>query len=135
MQESAKTPIYAVRHASRGKGGKNWITADKRGNRGQMPAYIQNVRNAIMRDGRDIGTATAIAISRIRKWARGGGGVSPEVKAAAQKALAEFAAMRGRAAAKRARRDVREADVDADLLEFAVGCALESLDTQPWRAR
>ena len=125
--------MYAVRHASRGRGGRNWITADKKGGRGQLPAYIQNVRNGIMRDGHDIGSATAIALSRIRKWAKGGGDVQPEVQAAAQKALAEFAAMRGRAAAKRAHAAVREAD--AGLLAYAVGCALEHLETRPCAPR
>lgn len=127
MRESANTAKYAVRHASRGHGGRNWITADKKGGRGQLPAYIQNVRNGIMRDGHDIGSATAIALSRIRKWARGGGEVTPEVQAASEKALAEFAAMRGRAAAKRAR--VSEAD---RLLEYAVGVALDRLETRSW---
>jgi hypothetical protein len=94
LEESAKTAGYSVTHAPRGKGGTNWITKSKPGNAGQLPAYIQNVRNGIARGTKDLGKATAIAIGRIRTWARGGGGVHAEVKAAAAKALAQYDAMR-----------------------------------------
>lgn len=99
LAESKDTARLSVTHAPKGKGGKNWITESKPGNAGQLPAYIQNVRNAIMRGGAAIGKATAIAISRVRKWAAGAGDVSAEVKAAAAKAIAEYEAMRAKAKA------------------------------------
>ena len=72
LSESAKTAGYSVTHAPRGsKGnGRNWIENDKPGGSGQLPAYIQNVRNGIMRDGTAESRATAIAIGRVRTWAR-----------------------------------------------------------------
>lgn len=100
LEESAKTAELSVRHAPIGKGGTNWITRSKPGNTGQLPAYIQNVRNAIMRGGTPESRATAIAIGRVRDWAEGKGNVGPEVKAAAAKAIAEFEAMRGKSKAK-----------------------------------
>jgi hypothetical protein len=97
LQESAKTAMLSVTHAPKGKGGTNWITKSKPGNTGQLPAYIQNVRNAIMRDGKvDESRATAIAIGKVRDWAEGKGDVGPEVKAAAAKAIAEFDRMRAK---------------------------------------
>lgn len=100
LNESAQTAALSVTHAPIGKGGKNWITKSKPGNTGQLPAYIQNVRNAIMRDGKDESSATAIAISRVRKWKAGLGNVGAEVQAAAAKAIAEFEAMRAKNKAK-----------------------------------
>lgn len=100
LSESAKTAGYASTHAPIGKGGKNWITADKPGNTGQLPAYIQNVRNAIVRGGKSVEQATAIAIGRIKKWAAGAGDVGAEVKTAAAKAIAEWNAMKARAKGK-----------------------------------
>lgn len=100
LRESAKTAMLSRTHAPIGKGGRNWITASKPGNRGQLPAYIQNVRNAIMRDGTPESDATGIAIGRVRDWSEGKGNVSPEVRAAAAKAIAEFDAMRGKSKAK-----------------------------------
>lgn len=89
--------------------GRNWIENDRPGGRGQLPAYIQNVRNAIIRDGTPEGRATAIAIGRVRRWASGAGRVGPEVRAAAAKAIAEWDAMRARARGKK--RPVRESGV------------------------
>jgi hypothetical protein len=102
LEESAKTAMLSVTHAPIGHGGPNWVTRSKPGNTGQLPAYIQNVRNAIMRSGADESRATAIAVGRIRDWAEGKGKVSPEVRAAAAKAIAEWEAMRARSHAKSA---------------------------------
>jgi len=101
LSESAKTAMLSRTHAPIGKGGTNWITKAKPGNTGQLPAYIQNVRNAIMRDGKSESDATQIAIGRVRDWAEGKGNVGPEVKAAAAKAMAEYDAMRAKSKAKK----------------------------------
>lgn len=94
--ESAETAALSVTHAPIGKGGKNWVTKSKPGNTGQLPAYIQNIRNAIIRGGKDESSATAIAVSRVKAWASGRGNVSAEVRAAAAKAVAEWEAMKAK---------------------------------------
>jgi hypothetical protein len=111
VTESAKTAGYSVTHAPIGKGGTNWITKTAPGNTGQLPAYIQNVRNGIMKGPPpvDESKATEIAIGRIRDWAEGKGNVKPEVRAAAAKAIAEFEAMKGKNDASKATKSVKEA--------------------------
>jgi hypothetical protein len=52
-------------------------------------AYFENVRNGLMKRGMDEGKASAMTWSILRRWAAGGGGVHPEVKAAAAKSIAE----------------------------------------------
>jgi hypothetical protein len=96
LHESAQTAALSTTHAPIGKGGKNWVTRSAPHNSGQLPAYIQNVRNAIMRGGHDEGSATALAVGAVKRWASGGGGVSKEVRMAAGKAVAEWEALRAR---------------------------------------
>lgn len=43
-----------------------------------------------MRDGHDEGSAHALAIGAVRRWASGGGNVTPEVREASQRAVQEF---------------------------------------------
>lgn len=50
------------------KGGRNWVTKLKPGNRGELPAYIQHIRNAIMGRGVPEDRATAIAVSAPKRW-------------------------------------------------------------------
>jgi hypothetical protein len=120
LAESVKTAALSVTHAPIGKGGSNWITKTKPGNQGELPAYIQNVRNAIMRHEPDESKATAIAIGRVRDWAEGKGGVKPEVKAAAAKAIAEWEALKGKNDARKAADAVRE--------HSAGGCTVLGVD-------
>lgn len=70
----------------------------------QLPAYIQNVAHALLRNGQAHGESEAIhkAVGIVQDWARGRtpngkGHVSPQVQAAAAKAIAEWEAKRGRA--------------------------------------
>lgn len=77
-------------HGSRANG-TNWV---ERTRRGKLPEYIRIVRNGLMKDGHPESRATALAVAAIKRWARGGGGVSAKVKAAAAKALAEWEAMK-----------------------------------------
>jgi hypothetical protein len=93
LRESEKTARLAATHAPRGHGGKNYVTESKPGNRGQYPAYFQQVRNAMVRAGKTMAEASKATWGALRRWRRGGGGVSPEVKAAATKALAELEAI------------------------------------------
>jgi len=61
-----------------------------------LPAYIQNVAHALMRDqGLDRQTAIAYAVNAIKRWAKGNLGwgkhkITPEVIAAAKRALKEW---------------------------------------------
>lgn len=66
-----------------------------------MP-YFENIRNALIRSGHTPEAAYKITWGAIRRWARGGGKVHPEVVAAAQAALADLAAKSARAHADHA---------------------------------
>jgi hypothetical protein len=66
----------------------------------QLPAYIQNVAHALIRDGHDESSAIAIAVGTMKRWAAGGGKVTPEVRAAAIKALAEWERLKAEHAGK-----------------------------------
>lgn len=59
--------------------------------------YEQVVKGLMTKRGMDKGQASAIAWGVLRKWAHGGGGVHPEVAAAASKALAQESAASAKA--------------------------------------
>jgi hypothetical protein len=69
----------------------------------QLPAYIQNVAHAFLRQGKTKARAIQMAIGVVRNWAEGhdghGNKVSAVVQAAAQRAIAEYNADRARAIA------------------------------------
>lgn len=73
---------------------ENWV--DKVGG---LPRYIRIVRNALLRHGHTMESATAIAVNMMKRWAAGGGHVHPQVRAAAAAALAEWEAKRAKAKA------------------------------------
>lgn len=88
--KSAKTPELASHHAPIGNQGL-WHTPSKKvPEKQQLPAYVQNIRNALMRNGHDEQTAHAIAIAAVKRWASGKGKVHPEVRQAAQQAVSEW---------------------------------------------
>lgn len=98
--KSAETPIVSTVHHPLGEEGL-WHTPDKHtGEKQQLPAYIQNIAHALMRDeGMDESRAIATAINAVKRWAKGELGwgkskITPEVKAAAQSALAEWEQLR-----------------------------------------
>ena len=84
--KSAQTPELAVHHAPIGHEGI-WHSEHPPL---QYPAYLQNVRNALMRAGHSEAEAHELAIGALRRWASGEGHVHPEVRQAAQAALAEY---------------------------------------------
>src|SRR5882724_8354982 len=90
---SAKTGELSTAHHPLGPG-ELWHQKDKSI---QLPAYIQNIASALERSGHDESSAIAIAVGTVKRWSGGGGNVSPEVKAAAEKALAEWEALKSRA--------------------------------------
>jgi hypothetical protein len=63
----------------------------------QLPAYVQNIARALQRNGHSESEAIQLAIGAVQRWARGQGKVSPEVRAAAAKALAEWEAAKATA--------------------------------------
>ena len=80
---------------------KNWIEIVN----GDLPKYIVDVALGIMRGtGYPRERAIPIAISRIKVWARGGGGVNADTVAKAAAALAAWEALKAKAAARRARK-------------------------------
>lgn len=85
-EKSAQTPELAAHHAPIGHEGI-WHSKNPPL---EYPAYYQNVRNALIRAGHSEGDAHAIALAALRRWAGGGGNVHPEVRQAAQAALAEY---------------------------------------------
>ena len=91
---SEKTPGYSVTHRKLGPGDL-WKTEGL-----QLPAYIQNVARGIMRKrGASKSQAIQLAVGAVKRWARGGGDVGPEVRAAAAKAVAEWEAAKAKARA------------------------------------
>ena len=80
---------------------KNWIEIVN----GDLPKFITDVALGIMRGtGYPRERAIPIAISRIKVWARGGGGVNADTVAKAAAALAAWEALKAKAAARRARK-------------------------------
>ena len=91
LQESEKTAGYAVTPHPFGKPGGPGLWKHKGL---QLPPYIQNVAHGIQKSGKSESQAIAMAIGTVKRWARGGGKVSAEVKAAAAAALAQWEALK-----------------------------------------
>ena len=98
--KSAETPVVSTVHHPLGHEGL-WHTPDRHvSTMQQLPAYFQNTARALMRDeGMEESRAIATAINAVKEWAEGrafGGKVkvTPQVQAAARRALAEWAALR-----------------------------------------
>ena len=80
---------------------KNWIEIVN----GGLPNYIEKISLGIMKGtGYPRERAIPIAISRIKVWARGGGGVNADTVAKAAAALAAWESLKAKAAARRARK-------------------------------
>lgn len=65
----------------------NWVART-----GGLPTYILEVAHALIRSGHPEGEAIGLAVGTMKRWASGGGSVTPKVRAAAAAALAEFEA-------------------------------------------
>jgi peptidoglycan hydrolase-like protein with peptidoglycan-binding domain len=98
LQESAKTAALAATPSpfSTSKT-SNWVARV-----GGLPSYIQNVAKGIMKSGKSESEAISAAIGICKRWAAGGGGVHPEVKAAAAAAIAEWERKKAQSHAKSA---------------------------------
>ena len=91
MGKSAQTPALESTPDPLGPGGL-WDTPSKKvPDRQHLPFYVQHIADALMRDqGMDESQAIATAINAVRRWAEGDGNVHPEVRQAAQRAVAEW---------------------------------------------
>ena len=109
IELSAKTAALEVTPAPRGKPGGPGLYKAK----GNMHSpYMQNVVKALIeKRGMDPGKAYAIAWGAMRKWSKGGGKVTPEVRAAAAGGLGLEKAAEARAHAH-ANRHGRVIDLD-----------------------
>lgn len=94
LEMSAQTGTLSTVHHPLGKPGGPGLFRVKNL---QLPAYIQNIAAAMERNGHTESQAIQLAIGACQRWARGGGKVSPEVRAAAAKALSEWEAAKARA--------------------------------------
>jgi hypothetical protein len=75
---------------------KNWVEEA-----GGLPKYIEDIALALIRDhAMPRERAIATAISRCKRWAAGGGGVNPDTRAKAAKAIAQWEALKAKAHAK-----------------------------------
>lgn len=76
---------------ARKPGKNNWVEEDAVGG---LPEYICRIARAINRDdpSKSISSVIAIAVGRVKTWARGGGGVNADTRAKAAKAVAEWEA-------------------------------------------
>ena len=64
-------------------GKNNWLEEDAVGG---LPEYICRIARAVHRDGKhSISQSIAIAVGRVKTWARGGGGVTAKTRAQAAK--------------------------------------------------
>lgn len=78
-------------------GKNNWIEFVD----GELPPYVREIARSIEKTGKTLSSAIAIAISRIKKWAAGGDGVSAKTQSKAVKALAEWESLKAKVTAKR----------------------------------
>jgi hypothetical protein len=75
----------------------NWVErAGPGGQGGELPRYVRKIARGIMKSGKSKSQAIAIAISRIKRWARGGEDVKADTRIKAAKALAEWTALKAK---------------------------------------
>jgi hypothetical protein len=79
------------------KPGKNWVEEA-----GGLPNYICRIARAIKRTGKTTSQAIAIAVSRVKVWAAGGGGVNADTRAKAAKAVAQWEALKAKSKGRQA---------------------------------
>lgn len=67
----------------------NWVD-----HKGGLPNYICRIARAVKRSGRSTSQAIAIAVSRVKRWAAGGGDVTAKTRAKAAAAVAQWEKMK-----------------------------------------
>ncbi|MGW1676025.1 hypothetical protein [Saccharopolyspora sp. NPDC002376] len=94
---SEKTPMLATKRRPLGKPGGPGLFRDKNLD---LPPYVQNIAHSLMRKrGLPKSQAIQMALGAVERWKDGGGDVSPEVRAAAAKAWAQWEASKAKAKA------------------------------------
>jgi 2'-5' RNA ligase len=93
---SAETARLSATPAPLGKPGGPGLFKEK-GNK--LPNYIEQVAQGLMKGGKSRSQAIQMAIGVVKNWASGKGNVSPEVRAAAGAAVAEWEALKAKAKA------------------------------------
>lgn len=92
---------------------KNWVE-----NAGGLPSYIERIAKHIHYEGgKDISTAISMAVSQVKRWAAGGGGVSAKTRALAAKAVAQWEALKGKSKARAVAMSARR--IEAECLVLA----------------
>lgn len=93
---SARTPALAVTPSPWGSPSGPGLWKHKGW---QLPDYVEQVSKGIWKSGRATSESQAIqmALGVLRRWASGAGKVTPEVRAASAKAIADFEALKARA--------------------------------------
>jgi 8-oxo-dGTP pyrophosphatase MutT (NUDIX family) len=99
--KSAQTPYLSAVHHPLGQEGLWHTPSEKVPVRQQLPAYVQNIARAMMRDrGMDEREAIAMAVAAVERWRHGNlewgprRHVTPEVEAASERTHAEWEAER-----------------------------------------
>lgn len=88
---------------------KNWVD-----NAGGLPSYIERIAKHLhYEQGMTIGRAIATAVNQVKKWAAGGKNVTPETRAKAAKAVAEWEAKKAKSRAKTAAKNAGQAAASA----------------------
>jgi hypothetical protein len=75
--------------------GDNWVTQG-----GGLDPFLRAIAHSLIRNGHSKSQAIALAIGSVRRWAAGGGNVTPKTRAKAVKALASWEALKAKAKAK-----------------------------------
>lgn len=102
---------------ARKPGKNNWVEEDAVNG---LPEYICRIARAINRDdpSKSISQVIAIAVNRVKVWARGGGGVTAKTRAQAAKAVAQWEAKK-----KAAKLDNKKVKATAQANDFTLALA------------
>jgi hypothetical protein len=89
----------------------NWVAR-----RGGLPAYVQHIAHDLMeKRGKSESQAIQMAIGIVKRWARGGGNVDANTRAAAAKAVAEWEKMKAANAAAKAGKKLSESVLELEV--------------------
>lgn len=82
----------------------NWVEETEKATGKGLPPYVREVARSIEKKrGIPLSRAIPMAIGTIKRWARGGGDVTPETRAKAAKAYAGWMALRAANKARQAK--------------------------------
>lgn len=104
--------------------GKNWVT--KTDPVAGVGPFIRAIAHALIRNGHPEGEAIAIAIGTCKRWAAGGGKVTPKTRAKAGAAIAEWEALKAANKGRKTTKGRHAASLDVRASgAFASGHAFE----------